>query len=88
MSWVTLLWSMQSAFCFTLAWIYLLMSLQQRQRWDHWLFSCCAMAAGANDSRPTRKFGRGFSNFFLAPAEVLVSVTTVAPGRRRDKMIR
>jgi hypothetical protein len=64
----------------------LLMSLQQRQRWDHWLFSCCAMAAGANDSRPTRKLG--FSNFFLAPAEVFVSLTTVARGRRRDKMIR
>jgi hypothetical protein len=46
------------------------------------------MAAGANDSRPTRKLGRGFSNFFLAPAEVFVSVTTVARGRRRDKMIR
>ena len=88
MSWVTLLWSMDAAFCFTLAWIYLLMSLQQRQRWDHWLFSCCAMATGANDSRPTRKFGRGFSNFFLAPAEVFVSVTTVARGQRRDKMIR
>jgi hypothetical protein len=88
MSWLTLLSSMQSAFCFILAWIYLLMSLQQRQKWGHGLFSCCAMAAGANDSRPTRKFGRGFSNFFLAPAEVLVSVTTVAPGRRRDKMIR
>ena len=83
MSWVTLLWSMQSAFCFALAWIYLLMSLQQRQRWDHLLFSCCAMAAGANDSPsndygPTRKLGRGFSNFFLAPTEVFVSVTTVA----------
>ena len=88
MSWVTLLWSMQSAFCFTLAWIYLLVSLQQRQGWDHWLFSCCAIAAGANDSGPTRKLGRGFSNFFLAPAEVFVSVTTVARGRRRDKKIR
>ena len=88
MSWLTLLWSTQSAFCFTLAWIYLLMSLQRRQRWDNWLFSFCAMAAGGNDSRPTRKFGRGFPNFFLAPAEVFVSVTTVARGRRRDKMIR
>jgi hypothetical protein len=64
------------------------LSLQERQRWHNWLFSCCAMAAGANDSRPTRKLGRGFSIFFLAPAEVFMSVTTVARGRRRDKKIR
>src|SRR5207247_9141031 len=30
----------------------------------------------ANDYGPTRKLGRGFSNFFLAPAEVFVTVTT------------
>ena len=31
----------------------------------------------ANDYGPTRKLGRGLSNFFIAPAEVFVTVTTV-----------
>ena len=31
----------------------------------------------SNDYGPTRKLGRGLSNFFLAPAEVFVTVTTV-----------
>jgi putative exosortase-associated protein (TIGR04073 family) len=31
----------------------------------------------ANDYGPTRKLGRGLSNFFLAPAEITVSVATV-----------
>ena len=31
----------------------------------------------ANDYRPTRKLGRGLSNFFIDPAEVFVTVTTV-----------
>ena len=31
----------------------------------------------ANDYGPTRKLGRGLSNFFTAPAEVFVTVTTV-----------
>ena len=31
----------------------------------------------ANDFGPTRKLGRGLSNFFIAPAEVFVTVTTV-----------
>src|SRR5439155_23888454 len=31
----------------------------------------------SNDYGPTRKLGRGFSNFFLAPAEVFVTVTTI-----------
>jgi putative exosortase-associated protein (TIGR04073 family) len=31
----------------------------------------------ANDYGPTRKLGRGISNFFIAPAEVFVTVTTV-----------
>ncbi len=31
----------------------------------------------ANDYGPTRKLGRGLSNFFLAPAEVFVTVTTI-----------
>jgi putative exosortase-associated protein (TIGR04073 family) len=31
----------------------------------------------ANDYGPTRKLGRGLSNFFFAPAEVFVTVTTV-----------
>src|SRR5438034_471565 len=46
MSWVTLLWSMDSAFCFTLAGIYLLVWCKQRERWEHLLFSCSALAAG------------------------------------------
>ena len=31
----------------------------------------------ANDYGPTRKLGRGISNFFIAPAEVFVTVTTI-----------
>ena len=31
----------------------------------------------ANDYGPTRKLGRGLSNFFIAPAEVFVTITTV-----------
>src|SRR6266436_5659060 len=31
----------------------------------------------ANDYGPTRKLGRGLANFFLAPAEVFVTVTTI-----------
>ena len=30
-----------------------------------------------NDYGPTRKLGRGLSNFFIAPAEVFVTVTTI-----------
>src|SRR5260370_38721950 len=47
MSWVTLLWSMDSAFCFTLAGIYLLVWFKHREAWGHLLFSCSALAAGA-----------------------------------------
>ncbi len=46
MSWITLLWSMPSALCFTLAGIYLLVPLRQRQGWERLLFSCSAAAAG------------------------------------------
>jgi PAS domain S-box-containing protein len=46
MSWVTLLWSMDAAFCFTLAGIYLLVWCKQRAGWVHLLFSCSALAAG------------------------------------------
>jgi two-component system sensor kinase FixL len=46
MSWVTLLWSMDGAFCFTLAGIYLLVWWKQRKGWVHLLFSCSALAAG------------------------------------------
>jgi PAS domain S-box-containing protein len=46
MSWVTLLFSMDAALCFTLAGIYLLVSLKQREGWEHLLFSCSAAAAG------------------------------------------
>jgi putative exosortase-associated protein (TIGR04073 family) len=31
----------------------------------------------ANDYGPTRKLGRGLSNFFIAPSEVFVTVTTI-----------
>ena len=31
----------------------------------------------SNDYGPTRKRGRGFSNFFLAPTEVFVTVATI-----------
>ena len=31
----------------------------------------------SNDYGPTRKLGRGLSNFFLAPAEIVVTVATV-----------
>src|SRR5260370_12383601 len=46
MSWVILLWSMDSAFCFTLAGIYLLVWFKHREEWEHLLFSCSALAAG------------------------------------------
>lgn len=31
----------------------------------------------SNDYGPTRKLGRGLSNFFLAPAEIIVTVATI-----------
>jgi len=46
MSWITLLWSMDAALCFTLAGIYLLVWCKQRQGWVYLLFSCSAAAAG------------------------------------------
>src|SRR4029077_767415 len=46
MSWVTLLWSMDGAFCLKRAGIYLLVWSKQRERWEHLLFSCSALAAG------------------------------------------
>ncbi|MFZ3376413.1 MAG: PAS domain S-box protein [Chthoniobacterales bacterium] len=46
MSWVTLLWSMDAALCFTLSGIYLLVWFRQREQWVHLLFSCSAVAAG------------------------------------------
>jgi two-component system sensor kinase FixL len=47
MSWVTLLWSMDAALCFTLAGIYLLVALRQREKRALLLFSCSALGAGA-----------------------------------------
>lgn len=41
-----MLWSMDAAFCFTLAGIYLLVWCKQREGWMHLLFSCSALAAG------------------------------------------
>jgi len=46
MSWITMLWSMDAAFCFTLAGIYLLVWCKQRDGWVYLLFSCSALAAG------------------------------------------
>jgi two-component system sensor kinase FixL len=46
MSWVTVVWSMDAAVCFTLAGIYLLVWCKQRDGWVHLLFSCSAVAAG------------------------------------------
>ena len=46
MSWITLLWSMDAAFCFTLAGIYLLVWCKQRDGWVHLLFVCSAVAVG------------------------------------------
>ena len=31
----------------------------------------------SNDYGPTRKLGRGISNFFLAPAEITVTIATI-----------
>jgi two-component system sensor kinase FixL len=41
-----MLWSMDAAFCFTLAGIYLLVWFKQRERWEHLFFSCNALAVG------------------------------------------
>ena len=46
MSWITVVWSMDAAVCFTLAGIYLLVWCKQREGWVHLLFSCSAVAAG------------------------------------------
>src|SRR6266478_3718949 len=46
MSWVTVVWSMDAALCFTLAGIYLLVWCKQRKGWEYLLFSCSALAAG------------------------------------------
>src|SRR5438105_2037791 len=46
MSWVTLLWSMDAAFCFAWAAIYLLVWSKQRGRWEYLLFSASALAVG------------------------------------------
>jgi hypothetical protein len=41
----------------------------------------------ANDYGPTRKLGRGLSNFFLAPAEIFVTVTTVNTYGARNRAL-
>src|SRR5438034_4516547 len=46
MSWITLLWSMDAAFCFTAAGIYLLIWSKRRQNWVYLLFSSSALATG------------------------------------------
>lgn len=47
MNWITIVWSMNSAACLTLAGIYLLVWGKQRKDWVHLLFSCSAFAAAA-----------------------------------------
>jgi len=39
MSWVTLVWSMAAALCFTLAGVYLLVWLKQWEGWEYLLFA-------------------------------------------------
>jgi two-component system, LuxR family, sensor kinase FixL len=46
MSWITIVWSMDAAVCFTLAGIYLLVWWKQREGRVYLLFSCSAVAAG------------------------------------------
>jgi len=46
MSWVTLLWSMDGAFCFAVAGIYLVVWSKQRKQWEYLMFSCSAAATG------------------------------------------
>src|SRR4030095_4716170 len=46
MTWITVVWSMDAAVCFTLAGIYLLVWCKQRDGWMYLLFSCSAVAAG------------------------------------------
>jgi len=46
MSWVTLVWSMAAALCFTLAGVYLLVWLKQWEGWEYLLFACSAASAG------------------------------------------
>src|SRR5437016_7610914 len=46
MSWITLLWSMDAALCFTLAGIYLLVWCKRHQRGIYVLLSCSVAAAG------------------------------------------
>src|SRR5881398_3151229 len=47
MSWITVLWSMNSAVCLTLAAFYGLVWCKQRDSWVHLLFSSSAVAAAA-----------------------------------------
>lgn len=47
MSWITVLWSMNSAVCLTLAAFYGVVWCKQRDNWVHLLFSCSAVAAAA-----------------------------------------
>src|SRR6266404_7883174 len=47
MSWITVLWSMNSAVCLTLAALYGLVWCKERDSWVHLLFSCSAVAAAA-----------------------------------------
>ena len=47
MSWITVIWSMSTAACLTLAAFYGVVWCKQRDNWVHLLFSCSAVAAAA-----------------------------------------
>jgi PAS domain S-box-containing protein len=47
MNWITVIWSMNSAACLTLAAFYGVVWCKQRDNWVHLLFSCSAVAAAA-----------------------------------------
>jgi hypothetical protein len=47
MSWITIVWSMNTGACLTLAAFYFVVWLKQRENWVHLLFTCSAIAAAA-----------------------------------------
>ena len=47
MSWITIVWSMNAAACLTLAALYCVVWLKQRENWVYLLFSSSAVAAAA-----------------------------------------
>jgi PAS domain S-box-containing protein len=47
MNWITIVWSINTGACLTLAAIYLVVWCRRRESWVHLLFSCSAIAASA-----------------------------------------